>query len=151
VMIHPYWDMALLKVRGLTAKRVPLALSIADPADMIDREVVIIGYPGYDPGGDDEFQRIQNRIFRGTYYVKRVQPGVLRMRKPTESYGRLVQAVTHDSSTLGGNSGSAVVMLPPSEQGSAEVIGLHFAGQYLVANYAVPTSELARDSRIVEA
>jgi hypothetical protein len=28
---------------------------------------------------------------------------------------------------------------------------LHFAGEYLVANYAVPTADLARDSRIVDA
>jgi endonuclease G len=151
VMIHPYWDMALLRVRGLTGRRLPLALSIADPAGMIGREVVVIGYPGYDPGGDDEFQRIQNRICRGTYYVKRLQPGVVRVREPIESYGRMVEAVTHDSSTLGGNSGSAVVALPRSGQEPAEVIGLHFAGQYLVANYAVPSSELAQDSRIVDA
>jgi hypothetical protein len=31
------------------------------------------------------------------------------------------------------------------------VVGLHFAGEYLVANYAVPTFDLAQDSRIVDA
>jgi V8-like Glu-specific endopeptidase len=155
VMIHPYWDMALLKVRGLTSDRKPLALGIIDPADMVDREVVVIGYPGYDPWGDAEFQRIQDRIFRSAYYVKRMQPGLLRVRQPVESYRRQVRAVTHDSSTLGGNSGSVVVLLPkrgenPGQEG-LQVIGLHFAGEYLVANYAAPTSDLAQDSRIVEA
>jgi hypothetical protein len=155
VMIHPYWDMALLKVRGLTSDRKPLILGVTDPADMVDREVVVIGYPGYDPSGDAEFQRIQDRIFRSAYYVKRMQPGLLRVRQPVESYRRQVDAVTHDSSTLGGNSGSVVVLLPkrgenPGQEG-LQVIGLHFAGEYLVANYAVPTLDLAQDSRIVDA
>jgi len=34
---------------------------------------------------------------------------------------------------------------------SGEVVGLHFAGEYLKANYAVPTYELARDARVVRA
>jgi hypothetical protein len=155
VMIHPYWDMALLKVRGLTGDRPPLALGIGDPAEMAGRDIVVIGYPGYDPWGDAEFQRIQDRVFRSTYYVKRMQPGLLRLRQPVESFGRQVHAITHDSSTLGGNSGSVVVMLPrtgenPGPEG-LHVVGLHFAGQYLVANYAVPSMDLAQDSRIVDA
>lgn len=51
--------------------------------------------------------------------------------------------MTHDSSTLGGNSGSAII-----DVRTGEVIGLHFAGLYLRANYAVPTYELARDRRV---
>jgi endonuclease G len=151
VMIHPYWDMALLKVSGLPEKRPPLQLSAADPASMLDREIVVIGYPGYDRYGDEEFQRIQNRIFRGTYYVKRLQPGVLRVRQPVESFGRHVEAITHDCSTLGGNSGSAVLALPRTPEEPIQVIGLHFAGQYLVANYAVASLDLAQDSRVVDA
>lgn len=151
VMIHPYWDMALLRVKGLTDERPRFALSVTDPAGMTDREIVVIGYPGYDPTEDSEFQQIQNRIFRGTYYVKRMQPGQLRQRQPVESFGREVLAVTHDSSTLGGNSGSVVLVLPEREVEPIQVIGLHFAGEYLVANYAVPTADLAYDSRVVDA
>ena len=54
--------------------------------------------------------------------------------------------MTHDSSTLGGNSGSAVI-----DVATGTVIGLHFAGEYLKANYAVPTYELARDRRVADA
>jgi endonuclease G len=54
-----------------------------------------------------------------------------------------VNAMTHDASTLGGNSGSAVVDID-----SGDVVALHFAGEYLKANYAVPMYELARDSRV---
>jgi endonuclease G len=56
-----------------------------------------------------------------------------------------VSATTHDSSTLGGNSGSAVI-----DATTGHVIALHFAGLYLDANFGVPTSELARDGRIID-
>ena len=151
MMIHPYCDMALLKVRGLPEGRKPLALSTDDPASLQDREVVVVGYPGYDPTGDDEFQRVQNRVFRGTYYVKRLQPGLLKVRQSIESFQHMVEAMTHDCSTLGGNSGSAVLVLPKSQDESIQLIGLHFAGQYLVANYAVSSFDLAQDSRVVDA
>ena len=146
VMIHPHWDMAILKVNGLSRDRVPLKLSTVNPATIQENEVVVVGYPGYDPKSDQEFQRVQNRIFRGTYYVKRFQPGLLKVREQIESFGHDVDAITHDCSTLGGNSGSTVIDID-----SGNVIGLHFAGAYLVANYAVPTYELAQDSRVVDA
>ena len=44
-----------------------------------------------------------------------------------------MNAMTHDASTLGGNSGSAVIDVE-----SGEVIALHFVGADLRANYAVP-------------
>ena len=145
-MIHPYWDMALLQVSGLSQQRKPLKLSTVDPGSMTGAEVVTIGYPGFDPTPDREFQQVQSRVFRDVYYVKRMQPGKLRDFEDIESYEHLVPAITHDCSTLGGNSGSAVIDLQ-----SGSVVGLHFAGAYLHANYAVPTIELASDKRVVDA
>jgi endonuclease G, mitochondrial len=146
VMIHPWWDMALLQVSGLPSNRRPLTLSTADPEMLKDRRVVVIGYPGQDFNGDQDHQRVQSRIFRDTYYVKRFQPGLFRVRQNIESYQRQVSAVTHDCSTLGGNSGSAVIDVE-----SGHVVGLHFAGSYLEANYAVSPFDLAQDSRVVDA
>jgi V8-like Glu-specific endopeptidase len=151
LMIHPYWDMALLKVKGLPENRKPLTLSITDPSSLLDREIVVVGYPGYDPTEGNEFQQTQNRIFRGIYYVKRLQPGRLKAREPIESFHKTVEAATHDSSTLGGNSGSAVLLLPRAAGETIQVVGLHFAGEYLVANFAVPMSDLAQDSLVVDA
>ena len=151
LMIHPYWDMALLRVEGLPEKRKPLSLLTADPSALVDREVVVVGYPGYDPTNDQEFQNIQSRIFRNTYYVKRLQPGMLKVRDQIASFNRVVDVVTHDSSTLGGNSGSAVLLLPRDPSEPIQVVGLHFAGKYLVSNYAVSAYDLAQDSRVVDA
>ncbi len=141
-MVHPYWDMALLVVDGLTSVT-PLSLSTAPPGDLRERDVVVVGYPALDPRNAVE---VQNRIFAGVFNVKRLQPGRLRDVESIRSFGHPVAAVTHDSSTLGGNSGSAVVDVK-----TGEVVGLHFAGVYLEANYAVPTHELALDRRVVEA
>jgi hypothetical protein len=144
-MIHPYWDMALLRVEGLTSSKLPspLTLSLKDPVELYDRDVAVIGYPAFDPRND---AAIQNTVFNGVYYIKRLQPGKIRERRSVESFRKMVSAVTHDSSTLGGNSGSAVV-----DAETGEILGLHFAGVYLDANFAVPTFELARDSRVVDA
>lgn len=141
-MIHPYWDMALLRVDGLAAGHPSLVLSLRHPEDMAGRDVAVVGYPAFDPRND---AKVQDTVFRGVYYVKRLQPGKLRQRGSLESFGKIVSAVTHDSSTLGGNSGSAVI-----DPATGEVVALHFAGVYLEANYAVPTAELARDARVVD-
>jgi endonuclease G len=141
-MVHPFWDMALLVVEGLE-NAPPLRLSVVPPGDLRDREIAVIGYPALDPRNNVD---LQNRIFGGIFNVKRLQPGKLRQTEDIKSFGHLVSALTHDSSTLGGNSGSAVIDL---ETGAA--VALHFAGRYLEANYAVPTHELALDRRVVEA
>ncbi|MEM8795848.1 MAG: DNA/RNA non-specific endonuclease, partial [Pseudomonadota bacterium] len=57
-----------------------------------------------------------------------------------------VHASCHDASTLGGNSGSAVIDLE-----TGHVVALHFAGIARRENYAVPASELVRDPHIVKA
>lgn len=141
LMVHPYWDMALLAVDGLEAT--PLELLAEHPSDLADREVAVIGYPAFDERNDAE---LQMRIFRRVFNVKRLQPGRLRQRADVFSFGNSVSALTHDSSTLGGNSGSAVIDVE-----TGQVIALHFAGRYLEANYAVPMSELARDRRVHQA
>lgn len=143
VMIHPYWDMALLEVDSLPGNVVPLKLAAIDPERYRDRDVLIVGYPARDPRNNLD---LQDRIFERRYGVKRLHPGKARGREEFPSFGHRVRALTHDASTLGGNSGSAVIDV---ETGA--VIGLHFAGEYLKANYAVPTYELARDSRVVDA
>jgi DNA/RNA endonuclease G (NUC1)/V8-like Glu-specific endopeptidase len=142
-MIHPHWDMALLEVEGLTASRKPLGLSVEHLEHLAGTEIVVIGYPAYDPNHPDDVQR---KVFRGLYQVKRLQPGKIGEIRRVRSLFGPVDAGTHDSSTLGGNSGSCVTRVS-----NGLVVGLHFAGRYADANYSVPTAELARDARIVDA
>ena len=143
VMIHPYWDMAILEVSGLSSGRAALPVSTKAPAELNNREVVVIGYPARDWRNNVD---VQNEVFGGMFEVKRMQPGRLKEVRTIESFGHNVTAITHDASTLGGNSGSAVIDVL-----TGEVVALHFAGLYLDANFGVPMSELARDSRVVQA
>ncbi len=139
VLVHPYWDMALVRTEGLAVQ--PLLLSPDDFAG--DEDVVVIGFPALNP----RFSRaVQDEVFQGIYNVKRFQPGRRLRRRTIDSYGKTVNAATHDSSTLGGNSGSAVISVA-----TGRVVGLHFGGAYLDTNYAVPVSDLARDSQLVDA
>lgn len=143
VMVHPYWDMAILEVTGLPAAHPALTLSTAEPGDLVDREVVVIGYPALDSRNNVE---LQNQIFGGVFNVKRLQPGKAGERAQIKSFGNLVMSMTHDCSTLGGNSGSAVVDVK-----TGSVLALHFAGRYLEANYSVPAHSLSLDRHVVEA
>lgn len=143
MMIHPYWDMALLQVDGLPSDHFPLALSLKHPEDLLGEDVAVIGYPAFDPRND---ANVQNTVFGGVYDVKRLQPGKIGERRSVASFGKNVLAATHDSSTLGGNSGSVVLSAK-----TGKVVGLHFAGVYLDANSAVPSAELARDGRVIDA
>ena len=143
LMIHPYWDMALVQVSGLSPTYQPLVLSVQAPEDLVDRDMAAIGYPARDDRND---LALQDRIFAGIYNVKRFQPGKVRRRTRVRSFENEVEAMVHDSSTLGGNSGSAII-----DVATGRVIGLHFAGEYLKANYAVPSYELARDAHVIDA
>ena len=142
LMIHPYWDMAILKVSGLPSSIKPLNLAIRTPEELIGQDVAVVGYPAKDWRNDST---VQDQVFGGVYYVKRLQPGKIRERKPCNSFGKTLNAMTHDCSTLGGNSGSAII-----DVSNGQIVGLHFAGVYLEDNFAVPTYELARDTRVVD-
>lgn len=140
-MIHPYWDMALLAIADLPDVPI-LSLSTKNPEDLEGRDIVAVGYPAQDWRSD---LALQDRIFGGKYNVKRLQPGALRSRAKIRSFENMVNAVTHDASTLGGNSGSVILDVE-----TQQVVALHFAGEYLKANYAVPMYELARDRRVTK-
>jgi endonuclease G len=106
------------------AKPLPLA---AKPAET--KAAAVIGYPAYDsriPEPD-----LMERIFGKTYNKKRLAPGAVTAVEGTK--------ILHNCSTLGGNSGSAVVDLD-----SGEALGLHFSGTFLTTNYAV-RSDLVRE------
>ena len=143
VMIHPYWDMAILEVDNLPPGHEPLKLAVEDFAERDGEEIAVVGYPAFDPRND---AAEQDKLFAQQYGVKRLQPGQLHKRGETESFGKLVKAAVHDCSTLGGNSGSFVLHLA-----TGNVMALHFGGRYHDKNYSVPMSELARDGRVVDA
>jgi hypothetical protein len=152
VLIHPYWDAALLKVEYVgedpgTPLPTPLTLCSTAPDSgqfgTYEQDIVVIGYPYW---SDGHSPAVMQDIFNGLHGYKRLQPGRLTGYRAVGSFGQTVEAVLHDASTLGGNSGSAVI-----HTATRQVMALHFAGAYLETNYAVPAWELARDPRLVDA
>ena len=123
-------DFALLEVArrtdGTFQKYVELAANDAGAND----DVAVIGYPARAPKEIIPDQERMDRIYGGAYDVKRVAPGMM---------GSLSAQgwATHDCTTLGGNSGSVVVSMR-----TGEAVALHFAGLYMIENYAVPVSIL---------
>lgn len=117
-------DMALLKVRQVAGANwaMPDAVELADREAKDGELVALVGYPAYDSRND---ANAMDRYFKDLYNVKRFAPG--RIIKPS------VQSIlSHDCTSLGGNSGSPLFSL---EQNGA--VGLHFAGTYGVENSAV--------------
>lgn len=165
VLMHPYWDVALLKVEGeALAGIAPLELTVerpqAEPPEvggLVGRDVVVVGYPVEQYLKDRDLRELRKLIFEGHFGIKRLMPGRLLDRHTTETLDpvapppaagqpaarRQVPALGHDASTLAGNSGSA--LLDPQ---TGEVWGIHFRGKDLDANFAVPAWELARDPRV---
>ena len=89
--------------------------------------MAVVGYPARAPAHIIPDQAWMDRIYGGTYDVKRIAPGLL---------GEASRGwATHDCTTLGGNSGSVVL-----DMKTGRAVALHFAGLYMVENYAVPAS-----------
>lgn len=91
----------------------PLALAQAPP--QANTQVVAAGYPVRDSEVAD--QQLMDRIFQELYTYKCLSPGIV-----SDFTGTL----SHDCSTLRGNSGSPLLDL-----NSGEVVGLHFFGGLL--------------------
>ena len=117
-------DVAFIRVAPADGQ--PLATPISLATDAAENDLVaVIGYPARDSRIPD--QPLMDKIFGRVYDKKRLAPGQLT---------RLDRAaVRHDCSTLGGNSGSVVLSLR-----TGQAVGLHFAGRFLQANFAVPST-----------
>ena len=116
-------DLAFLRVDwGSGDKRAPIRLS---SSTQTGRGVAVIGYPAKD--SRTRIPDEMDRIFGSVYNVKRLAPG------DVTSVSEQEQLINHDCTTLGGNSGSAVLDLE-----TAEAVALHFAGRERDRNFAVP-------------
>ncbi|HET8950093.1 MAG TPA: DNA/RNA non-specific endonuclease [Solirubrobacteraceae bacterium] len=121
-------DLAFLRMAPGVELPPPLPVL---PDDLADRAgIAVVGYPAQDPDAVPSAE-VDRRIFRGVYDVKRLSPGQVLISDPEKWY------FTHDATTLGGSSGSAVLDLA-----TGAVAGVHFRGILESANYAVKCTAL---------
>jgi endonuclease G len=117
-------DMAVLRM--LSDPGLPPPLKLSSKAPQPEQFVAVVGYPARDSRND---AGAMHEIFGDIYDVKRFAPGEVVAVPKNEWY------FTHDCSTLGGNSGSAVL-----DMENKAAAGLHFGGQFRKTNYAVKAS-----------
>src|SRR5262249_41158130 len=100
--------------------RVILAVDIAPDWAQLQQTIFIIGYPG-NPGFATYTPTLLEQLFQSTFGYKRIAPGVV--------VGSQVEVaewtMAHDATTLGGNSGS-IVLVAGREHIAA---GLHYGGR----------------------
>lgn len=120
-------DVAFLRLKS-NGRPLPPPIPLFQGELREKQHLAVIGYPAEDSrnGAAD-----QSRIFANIFDVKRLAPGEVTTTGTGFHF-------THDCTTLGGNSGSVVIDV---ESGGA--VGLHFAGEYLLDNYAVRSSVVA--------
>jgi endonuclease G len=113
-------DVSLLRITG---DGLPSPLPLAKDEAVAQDLVALVGYPAFDSRNNKDDQA---RYFHDLYEVKRFAPGKVMQALSGET------VLSHDCTSLGGNSGSPLVRL-----GDGMVVGLHFAGVYGVSNSAV--------------
>lgn len=119
-------DIAFLRVDS-SGNNLPQPLRLAARDPEAQSRVGVVGYPARDSRNDGN---VMSQMFGHIYDVKRFAPGFV-VNAATGF------AFSHDCTTLGGNSGSPIINLDNSE-----AVGLHFAGRFRQANFAVRASEI---------
>lgn len=110
----------------------PLKLDVLDPAAVGRRLVVAIGYPSGRAASGVTAKEFKE-IFGDEIQTKRAMPGKL---NPSTCQSAVLE---HDCSTLGGVSGGPLLLLGERDgklDGSAQVVGLHLAGEAMASNWA---------------
>jgi hypothetical protein len=142
-------DLAILELEPVPGRSFPAPNRIArgdDPRTRgglasTGRGVYVIGYPGNEHSTTPDMFA---QLFAGVKSFKRLAPGRI-----TTAAGDLDPEddprswiLTHDASTLGGNSGSA---LADYDQDGQTLLGLHFAGQHARQNWAHALERMTPD------
>lgn len=135
-------DLALLRIAKTNAHgEAPPPLRLSGKPAGGGAKLFVIGYPAMPTAlpSDEEGRRRMDvirrlgEIYATTFGVRYLSPGLV-MQTPTQFRpdDPNPRVFTHDATSLGGNSGSCVL----SFDDNLDVAGLHFAGDWLRANFA---------------
>ena len=118
---HSKLDLALIEIEPAAAPA-PAVLAVDASADWAAPDLIVftIGYPAM-PRMTDYTPTLLEQLFQATYGCKRLAPGrIMQSQITTQTW-----TTAHDATTLGGNSGS-VVLVAGREHMAA---GLHYGGR----------------------
>jgi Trypsin-like peptidase domain len=120
---HRKLDLALIELEPATATNTPagdIFFDISNDWAQPDKNIYLIGYPGSPERGVDSLT-ILEKLFQSEFGYKRLAPGMV----VKNADGLPDSTFSHDATTLGGNSGSLVI-IPGREKNS---VGLHYGGR----------------------
>ncbi|WP_371396526.1 serine protease [Fretibacter rubidus] len=150
----PNMDIAIYTLSESVTHRAPIAIHAVETEDLLERDIVVIGYPDTHKPDDPTLSELveDNPIFA----VKRISQGrVFRHSSDTDcplgvevrvdacdSVDFPMDAICHNASTMGGNSGSPILDLK-----TGQLLGVHFAGHKIfnageAANLAMAVEHL---------
>jgi V8-like Glu-specific endopeptidase len=124
---HSKLDLALLELTPASATDKPkqvLALDASTDWGQSETGMFIIGFPG-NPGFGSDAPSLLELLFKSTYGCKRLAPGMVTTTPAGLAASSRQWSLGHDATTLGGNSGSAVLVIG-RERITA---GLHYGGR----------------------
>ena len=119
---HSKLDLALIELEAATPEQKPrgtFCLDISKDWPGPDVSIYTIGYPGSPASGIDSISLLE-KLFQATWGKKRIAPGKVMQN----ANGLPGWTLSHDATTLGGNSGSLIVTI--GREGLAA--GLHYGG-----------------------
>jgi hypothetical protein len=140
-------DLAVLELEPVPGRPFPPPVTVARGDDPLTRGglasrgrgVYLIGYPGNEHSTTPD---LFASLFAGVKSFKRLAPGVITATMGEVEHDPRGWILEHDASTLGGNSGSALVDL---DNDGRKVLGLHFAGLHARTNWAHATERMTGD------
>ncbi|MBV8752601.1 MAG: trypsin-like peptidase domain-containing protein [Hyphomicrobiales bacterium] len=122
---HAKLDLVLLDIEpGSENQGEALALDISPDWGQRETGVFICGYPG-NPGPFAEAPSLLERLFRSTFGFKRLAPGLVTTEATVMAASPRKWTLGHDATTLGGNSGSAVLVIGRDNVAA----GIHYGGR----------------------
>ncbi|MBU3078925.1 trypsin-like serine peptidase [Sphingomonas quercus] len=135
-------DVAVLRCTGIGGARLPDAVSLDAGPDRLAESGAFcaIGFPARPlvqvgdavPPPGFETSAVISSVFHGDFGVKKLAPGRIEDMPGALPGDRRKWVLSHDASTLGGNSGSALVDL---DADGGRIIGIHFGGISREENY----------------
>lgn len=140
VHVNRQLDVQLLRAKIPEGIK-PLSLSVHEPNAFLGHEAALIGFPS-SAFARDVAPDVVERLMGGPEKsdIKRLMPGKIAGVNSDTRYAERGVVLNHDASTLAGSGGAPLIDLS-----TGEVIGIHFAGEYLRTNYAISAWEIARD------
>jgi hypothetical protein len=147
-------DIAVLRLaeNNLAAMPTPVSLSKAAPSLDDEAKLYVVGHPRRFSGSwiaetEAAAAANSNLIFRGileqllgnSFGVKRLSPGVVELAPGTMPNDIHKRVLSHDASTLEGNSGGPVLDLTTMPD---RAIGLHFGGGVRKRNFALSVPDI---------